>query len=116
MAVTLIDYAKQSKDPLRKGFIKDLLRYSDLLGLIPFRTVSGLQVSGTRWQTLPGAAFRKIGAGYTESTGSVEEVSETLVALGGDVKIDNFLTGNGNVIEDPLTTQMRMKAKTVAIN
>lgn len=108
MTVTLIDYAKQSKDPLRKAFIQDLLRYSDLLGIVPFRMVSGLQVSGTRWQTLPSAGFRKIGAGYTESTGTTEEVSETLVALGGDVKIDNFLTGNGNVIEDPLTTQMRI--------
>jgi hypothetical protein len=114
MAVTLVDYAKQSKDPLRKGFIMDLLRYSDLLKLVPFDTVSGLQVSGTRWQTLPTAGFRKIGAGYTEGTGTVEDVLETLVALGGDVKIDRFLTGNANVIEDPLTTQMRMKAKAVA--
>jgi hypothetical protein len=114
MTVTLVDYAKQSKDPLRKGFILDLLRYSDLLNVVPFETVDGLQVSGTRWQTLPSAAFRRIGAGYTESTGTTEEVVETLVALGGDVKIDNFLTGNGNMIEDPLTTQMRMKAKAVA--
>jgi hypothetical protein len=114
MAVTLVDYAKQSKDPLQKGFIMDLLRYSDLLKVVPFRTVEGLQVSGTRWQTLPAAAFRKIGAGYTESTGTTEDVAETLVALGGDVKIDRFLTGNANVIEDPLVTQMRMKAKSVA--
>jgi hypothetical protein len=114
MTVTLIDYAKQSKDPLRKGFIMDLLRYSDLMKLVPFETVSGLQVSGTRWQTLPSAAFRRIGAGYTESTGTTEDVIETLVAMGGDVKIDRFLTGNANVIEDPLTTQMRMKAKAVA--
>lgn len=114
MAVNLIDYAKQSKDPLQKGFIMDLLRYSDLLNVVPFETVDGLQVSGTRWQTLPGAAFRKIGAGYTESTGNTEQVEETLVALGGDVKIDNFLTGNANVVQDPLTTQMNMKAKAVA--
>lgn len=114
MAVTLVDYAKQSKDPLRKGFIMDLLRFSDLLKIVPFETVDGLSVSGTRWQTLPAAAFRRIGTGYTESTGNVEDIAETLVALGGDVKIDRFLTGNGNVIEDPLTTQMRMKAKAVA--
>ena len=114
MTVTIVDYAKQSKDPLRKAFIMDLLRYSDLLSIVPFETVSGLQVSGTRWQTLPPAAFRKLNAGYTESTGTTEEIIETLVALGGDVKIDRFLTGNANVIEDPLTTQMRMKAKSVA--
>lgn len=112
--ISLIDYAKQSKDPLQKGFILDLLRYSDLLNVVPFETVDGLQVSGLRWQTLPAAAFRRIGNGYTESTGTTEEILETLVALGGDVKVDKFLTGNANVIEDPLSTQMRMKAKAVA--
>ena len=114
MAVTLADYAKQSKDPLQKGFIMDLLRYSELLNTVPFDVVDGLQVDGVRWQTMPAAAFRKINAGYTEGTGTTEKVAETLVALGGDVKIDRFLTGNSNVIQDPLTTQMNMKAKSVA--
>ena len=114
MAVTLADYAKQSKDPLQKGFIMDLLRESDLMNVVPFDTVEGLQVEGTRWQTLPSVAFRKINAGYTEGTGTTEQIAETLTGLGGDVKIDRFLTGNSNVREDPLTTQMKMKAKAIA--
>lgn len=114
MAVTLADYAKAAKDPLRKAFIMDLLRYSDLLKIVPFTTVNGLQVSGMRWQTLPSAAFRKLNAGYTEGTGTTEEILETLVALGGDVKIDRFLTGNATKYEDPLTTAMRQKTKAVA--
>lgn len=112
--ITLVDYAKQSKDPLRKAFIQDLLRYSDLMGIVPFVPKPGLQVSGLRWQTLPATAFRRLGTGYTESTGTTEEVLETMVALGGDIKVDKFLTGNGNVVEDPLTTQSRMKLKSLA--
>lgn len=114
MAVTLVDYFKQSNDPLKKGFIKDLLRFSDLIGIVPLVDINGLQVEGTRWQTLPSAAFRKIGAGYTESTGQTEQIQETLSILGGDVKIDRVLEGNANVMEDPLVTQMRMKAAAVA--
>lgn len=114
MTVTLVDYFKQATDPLHKGFIADLLRYSDLIGIVPIVDTPGLRVSGTRWQTLPGAAFRQIGAGYTESTGTTEQVQESMAILGGDVKIDAVLTGNSETREDPLVTQMKMKAKAVA--
>jgi hypothetical protein len=36
MAVTLVDYMKTvTTNPLKKGFIADLLRYSDLLKIVP---------------------------------------------------------------------------------
>jgi len=114
MAVTLNDWFKQAKDPLSKGFIADLLRYSDLIGMVPIETVTNLQVRGQRWQTLPGAAFRPVGGTYTESTGTAEEITETLAILGGDVKIDRVLLKATDVIENPLVTQMKMKAKAVA--
>ena len=113
MAVTLMDYFRQSKDPTHKAFIADLLRASRLLEQVPFVPLPGLQVSATRWLTMPSVAFRKIGAGYTEGTGKTEQIEETLYALGGDVKIDKLLKG-GNTFEDPLVTQMKMKAKAMA--
>jgi len=97
-----------------KGFIADLLRYSDLLGVMTFEDIDGLQVNGIRWNVMPSAAFRTIGAGYTEGTGTTEQVEETLAVLGGDVKVDRLLTIAKNVYEDPLATQMKMKAKAVA--
>jgi hypothetical protein len=113
--ITLNDYAKAAKSPLAKGFIKDLLRASDLLKIIPIDTVDGLQVAGTRWQTMPSVAFRKIGGAYTESSGAMEEVAETLVALGGDVKIDRLLVKAKNTKYDPLQQNMRMKAQAIAL-
>jgi len=98
---------------MQKGFILDLLRYSDLLGSLAFDGVDGLKINGSRWQTLPSAGFRKINGGYTESTGRTEDVQETLSLLGGDVKIDK-VAGKISAIESPIVTQMKMKSKAVA--
>lgn len=109
MTVTLVDAAKLSKDPLQKGFIMDLLRYGgDVMRILPFVDVNALQVAGDRWQTIPSSEFRKLNAGYTESTGTTEEIEETLFLLGGDVKVDRVLRDAGNYIENPLTTQMKI--------
>lgn len=114
MALTLIEYVKLVDDPLKKAFIQDLLRYSDLIGIIPFVPVTGLQVGGTRWQTLPGVGFRKVGGTYTESSGTTENIQETLAILGGDVFVDRVLAGGMGMIQDPLQTNMQMKAKATA--
>ncbi len=113
MTTTLNDYFKQSRDPIQKGLMADLLRYSDLMKMVPIEDIEGLRISATRWQTMPSVAFRKYGAGYTESTGTVENFTETLAILGGDVKVDR-LANKGTFIEDPLVTQMQMKAKALA--
>lgn len=112
--IGLQDYAKQAKEPMQKGFILDLLRYSDLLSTVGFDNVDGLQVNGQRWNTMPSAGFRKVNAGYTESTGTIEEIQETLSLLGGDVKIDRVFDKAAAAKEKPLVTQMKMKAKAVA--
>lgn len=114
MAVTLTDYFRQAKSAEHKGFIADLLRYSPIMGELPFVGTPGLQVSGIRWLTLPSVAFRALNTGYTEGTGRTENVKETLAVLGGDVKIDRILTIAKNVYEDPLTTQLKMKSKALA--
>ena len=108
MADTLVDYFKASKDAAQKGFIADLLRYSDLMKVVPFAGHDDLQVTGSRWQTLPSVGFRKYGGGYTESTGKTEPVSETIALLGGDVKIEKIGAKKN------LKTQMDMKAQAVA--
>lgn len=111
--ITLNDYFKQSKDPFQKAMLADMLRFSDLMKIVPVDSVPALRVSGHRWQTLPSVAFRKFGAGYTESSGTTEEFTETLSLLGGDVKFDR-LASIGTFVEDPVVTQMNMKAKAMA--
>lgn len=112
--ISLADVMKQSKEPMQKAFVSDLLRFSNLLATVPFDTVEGVNVAGTRWQTLPGAGFRKYGAGYTESSGTIEEVVETLALLGGDVKIDKVGEKVKSALESALITNMKMKAKSIA--
>lgn len=113
---TLVEYFKASKDPMSKGFVGDLLRFSDLLGVVPIDDVEGLKVSGNRWQTLPTSAFRRLNGAYTASAGTLEEVEDTVAILGGEVKLDRILTKAKNYHEDPLITQTRMLAKSVAFN
>ncbi len=114
MAPTLADILKQSQNPMQKAFMLDLLRYSDLLATVPLMGVDALQITDKRWQTLPGAGFRTVNGGYTESSGTVEDVMETLALLGGDVKIDKVADKVRPSIEKPIVTQMKMKAKAVA--
>jgi hypothetical protein len=113
--LTLNDYFKQSTDPMQKGLLADMLRFSDLMKIVPIDSVSALRVSATRWQTLPTVGFRKYGGGYTESTGTTEPFTETLALLGGDIKFDR-LANIGSFIEDPIVTQMNMKAKAMALS
>jgi len=114
MAVTLNDVAKQTTDPLRKGIILNLLRYSDVLGLVPFETHDALEAKAVRWKDLPTAAFRKINSGYDEGSGTTEQVTEGLKGLGGDVDIDRVFDKVSNYLEDPAVTQTRMKTKAVS--
>ena len=116
MALTLNELYKQSRDPLQQGIIANLLRKSDLIGLIPFQNTNALRVTATRWQAdqLPSVAHRRIGASYTESTGKTEQVSETLFILGGEIKIDRVLLMDKSVIEDPVTTQTKQKTTAMA--
>lgn len=114
MAITLNTVAKQMTDPLRKGVIMNLLRYSDVLGILPWENVSALDMVVVRWQTLPDVGFRKINLGYTESSGETEQVTESIYILGGDVDADRIFDKITNFIEDPMVTQTNMKLKAIA--
>lgn len=114
MALSLADLARAETDPLKKMVMMNLIRYSDLMSLVPFEEWESLTAIVTRWKTMPTVAFRKINAGYTESTGSTEQVSEGLYALGGDVQYDRVFEMVKNVIEDPKKTQTNMKTKAIA--
>ena len=114
MAVTLNEYLKNEKSPMGVGIIKNLLRQSDILKLLPFEPIPGLRVKATRWQTLPSTGTRKLGGSYTESSGVKEQLEETLHIYGGDVQIDRILKLAANEFEDELADQMAMKGQSLA--
>lgn len=116
MAITLADLAKQEKSPLKKGVLLNLLRYSNLLGLVPFENADSLTNIVVRWKTLPSTGFRKIGGTYSESTGTTEQITEGVYALGGEIKFDRVFDMVKNTIEDPKVTQTKMKSKAIAFS
>ena len=111
MALTLNEFLKEAQDNGRAfeaAILSDMLRQSKLLQLLPIKSVSALRLTGTRWQTLPAAANRKIGGVYTEGVGATEEVESTLALYGGEILVDRILT-KIKAKEAPLTLQSKMK-------
>ncbi len=114
MALTLADYSKQEVLPLKKYILENLLRYSDLMSLIPMKKVDSGTVIVTRWDTLPSVGYRQINGTYSEGTGTTNQVTEGVYALGGEIKYDRYYDLVKNHIEDPAKTQTEMKLKALA--
>jgi hypothetical protein len=58
--------------------------------------------------TLPTVAFRSVNEAYTENTGTFNQLTESLVILGGDADVDRFLVqtrGNLNDLRQIVTEQ-----------
>lgn len=91
MALTLVEAAKQSQNPLQSAVIEMYARNSDILQYLPFETIAGNALRYNREDTLPGIGFRGVNEGYTESTGVLNPMTEPLVIAGGDLDVDTFI-------------------------
>ncbi|AGK78630.1 Major structural phage protein [Streptomyces microflavus DSM 40593] len=111
MAVTLVEAAKLSTTSLQRGVIETFVQESSILDRIPFMTIEGNAYGYNEEATLPGVAFRAVNEAYTESTGTVNPKSESLVILGGDADVDNFIVKTRGNLNDQRATQTRMKVK-----
>jgi hypothetical protein len=114
MAVTLAQAAKQETSPLKKAILEYLLRQKGVMAIIPFEPATALQNVVLRWASLPTAGFRKVNGDYEEGTGDTEQIEEGIYLLGGDVDVDKIFDKVQNFIEDPATTQTKMKLKATA--
>ena len=86
--LTLPEWAKLNPDPLTSGVVEIFARENPVLALMPFANIAGNAYTYNVETTLPGIAFRGFNEGYTESTGVVNPVTETLKILGGDSDFD----------------------------
>jgi len=112
--VTLADLAAQEKEPLRKVIMAELLRQSDLIGVIPFEEAKSFDSILVRWKDLPTVAWRNLNEGYTATKGTTEQVTETIYLLGGDIEIDSALKKVKNLLEPVEKTQRKMKMAAMA--
>jgi len=113
-AVTLAEMAKQEKEPLRKMIFAELLRQSDLIGVVPFESVESFDSILVRWSDIPTVTWRNLNEGYGTSGGTREQVTETIYLLGGDVEIDRKLRQVKNLLEPIERTETRMKLAAIA--
>lgn len=113
MGLTLVEASKiaAGRDDIYTATIIELYaRNSDLLMTLPFEDISGNSYSFNREKELPGTDFRKINEGYTESTGKVEKITDTLTIAGGDIDVDKFLVDTTGASQRVTQTNMKVKS------
>lgn len=111
MAVTLAQAALLSENDLQRGVIEIFVQESPVLDRLPLMSIEGNAYAYNEEATLPGVAFRAVNEAYTESTGTVNQKTESLVILGGDADVDRFIVQTRGNLNDQRATQTRMKVK-----
>ena len=111
MAVTLAQAALLSQNSLQRGVIETFVQLSPVLDRIPLMDIEGNAYAYDSEATLPGVAFRSVNEAYVESTGTVNQSTESLVILGGDADVDRFIVQTRGNLNDQRAVQTRMKVK-----
>ena len=114
MAVTLAQAATLSQNALQRGVVETFVQASVLLDRIPFMSVEGNAYAYNLEATLPGVAFRAVNAAYVESTGVVNQATETIKILGGDADVDRFIVQTRGNLNDQRAVQTAMKVKALS--
>jgi hypothetical protein len=114
MAVTLAQSATLSANDLQRGVVETFVIASPVLDRIPLLDINGNAYAYNSEATLPGVEFRAVNSAYAESTGSVTQVTESLVILGGDADVDRFIIQTRGNINDQRAIQTELKSKALA--
>jgi hypothetical protein len=111
MAVTLAQAATLSQNSLQRGVIETFVQESPILDRLPLLPIQGNAYAYNEEATLPGVAFRAVNEAYVESTGTVNQKTESLVILGGDADVDRFIVQTRGNLNDQRAVQTAMKVK-----
>jgi hypothetical protein len=115
MSLTLVESAKLRQTPLQRGVVEVFPRTSAVLERLPFLDVASDSYKYNQESALPGIAFRAIGEGYTESTGVINPVTESLCILGGVSDVDRALVKTQGNINNLRAIHDGLKAKSAAL-
>lgn len=115
MAVTLAEAAKLSNNTLQAGVTKTFVNESVVLDRLPLMPIEGNAYAYNVEATLPGVAFRSVNEAYTESTGTFNQKTESLVILGGDADVDRFIVQTRGNINDQRAVQTEMKVRSAVM-
>ncbi len=114
MPEALIDHLKSVRDNVAAGIIQGLLERSRVMQLIPWTNTGALQLTVSRWATLPLTGFRKINGAYVESAGTKEQLQEAVYPLGGDTDVDVMIVRDKTVLTDPKAEQLDMRVHSMS--
>ncbi len=112
--LTLVEFAKECKDPLVKGVADTLWKESDPMKYIPWETIGALYKKMLRIQNLPSVSRRKLNAVWSSSTGTTEPITEGISIVGGNVDLDKeMVEGNQTIVNARILHQI-MKVTAIA--
>ncbi|MEU5160462.1 major capsid protein [Streptomyces sp. NPDC020875] len=114
MAISLAESAKLSTDDLQRGIVETFVQESPILDRLPLMTIEGNAYAYNAEATLPGVEFRGVNEPYSESTGTVNTKTESLVILGGDADLDTFIAQTRSNINNQRALQETLKVKAAA--
>ncbi|MEV0275959.1 major capsid protein [Streptomyces sp. NPDC050610] len=115
MSLSLAESAKFSTTDLQRGVIETFVEQSSILDRIPMLTINGNAYAYNEESELPGVEFRSVGESYRESTGTVNQLFESLVILGGDADVDRFEVKTRSNRINLRVEQTRMKVKSASM-
>jgi len=118
MALTLVEASKiaMGRDEALKATIMELYaRSSDVLQYMPFENITGNALTFNREKTLPTVGFRGVNEGYTEGTGTIDRVTESLAIAGGDLDVDKFLIDTSGMDQRSVQEGMKVKALSLSL-
>lgn len=114
MALTLLEASKYTTDMLQKAVVETFAKSSPVLEVIPFMEIAGNSYKYNVESTLGSVAFRATNEGYTESTGTMNQISEALTILGTTSDVDKFLVQTRGNQQDLRAIQTELKVKALA--
>jgi len=114
--LTQTEYAKLNPTPLQSGVVEIFASTNPIMQYMPWQNIAGAAYVYNREQTLPGIAFRGINESYTESTGVVNQLSDPLKIIGGDLDVDTALIAWGTGANDTRAIHDAMKVKALSLS
>lgn len=113
MALTLTEGNKYSITSLEKWVIDRLVKDSEILEHLPFRSLMGNSLTYDTVTTRSGAAFYNVNDTIVESTPTLTQATVTLTKLIGDADIDNLISRTRSNIIDVKAEVVNDKVKAI---
>jgi hypothetical protein len=112
--ITLVEFEKESKDPIVKAVAMTLIEESSPMKYIPWETIGALFKKMLRVQSLPSVGRRKLNAAWSSATGTTEPITEGISLVGGNIDVDKEMVEGNQTIEDIRVIHTTMKTKAMA--